>query len=297
LRQSVSGSPPGDPPYFTGIDIGSTMTKVVLIDENDHLLSVIKGPTGPEHRRLANEVMREALDKAGLSIEDVSYIVATGYGRLNVSFADRQITELSCHARGVSSLFPRARTAIDIGGQDAKCMRITNGRLIDFVMNDRCAAGTGRFLEVTAATLGIKLEDMGDMSLRATRRITVSSMCTIFAQQEVVALLSQGEEPENILAGLHDALANRVAGLARRLGLEPDVVLTGGVAKNTGMVKAITESLGCEILVPEEPLITGALGAAILAAEAYKKAAAAGEILPAKSRRLEQATFFSQEHG
>jgi predicted CoA-substrate-specific enzyme activase len=295
LKQSVSGNPPAGPLHFAGVDIGSTMTKVVLTDAHSNLLAVVKGPTGPEHRRLANEVMRQTLDRAGLSIGDISFIVATGYGRLNVPFADRQITELSCHARGVSSLFPSVRTAIDIGGQDAKCMRIANDRLVDFVMNDRCAAGTGRFLEVTAATLGIKLEDMGAMSLRATRRIGISSMCTIFAQQEVVTLLSQGEESENILASLHDALASRVAALARRLGVEPDVVLTGGVAKNVGMVKAMRESLGVEVLVPDEPLITGALGAAILAKEAYERAAAAGEILPAKSRRLEEATFFTQE--
>ena len=282
--------------YFAGVDIGSTMTKVVLMDKSGNLLSAIKGPTGPEHRQLANEVMRQALEQASLQINDISYIVATGYGRLNVPFADRQITELSCHARGVSSLFPNVRTAIDIGGQDAKCMKIANGRLTNFVMNDKCAAGTGRFLEVTAATLGIRLEDMGDISLNATKKIQISNLCTIFAQQEVVALLSHGEKPENILAGLHDALASRVAALARRLGIEPDLVLTGGVAKNIGMVRAMKESLGCEILVPEEPLLTGALGAAILAKETCVKAAAAGEALPTKSRRLEKATFFSSEH-
>ena len=282
--------------YFAGVDIGSTMTKVVLTDKAGNLLSFIKGPTGAEHRRLANEVMRQALEEAGLHIGDISYIVATGYGRLNVPFADCQITELSCHARGVSSLFPKARTAIDIGGQDAKCMRIDNGRLVDFVMNDKCAAGTGRFLEVTAAALSIRLEDMGDISLKATRRIPISNLCTIFAQQEVVALLSRGEKLENILAGLHDALASRVAALARRLGIDPDLVLTGGVAKNIGMVKAMKESLGCEVLVPEEPLLTGALGAAILAKETYMKAAAVGEALPTKSRRLEKATFFNQEY-
>jgi len=272
------------------------MTKVVLMDESNNLLSTIKGPTGPEHRQLANEVMRQALEQASLQINDISYIVATGYGRLNVPFADRQITELSCHARGVSSLFPNVRTAIDIGGQDAKCMKIANGRLTSFVMNDKCAAGTGRFLEVTAAALGIKLEDMGDISLQATKKIQISNLCTIFAQQEVVALLSRGEKLENILAGLHDALASRIAALARRLGIEPDLVLTGGVVKNTGMVRAMKESLGCEILVPEEPLLTGALGAAILAKEIYMKAAAGGEALPTKSRRLEKATFFSSEH-
>jgi predicted CoA-substrate-specific enzyme activase len=279
--------------YFAGVDIGSTMTKVVLMDKSGNLVSAIKGPTGPEHRQLANEVMRQALEQASLQIGDISYIVATGYGRFNVPFADRQITELSCHARGVSSLFPNVRTAIDIGGQDAKCMKIDDGRLISFVMNDKCAAGTGRFLEVTAATLGIKLEDMGDISLKATKKIQISSLCTIFAQQEVVALLSRGEKLENILAGLHDALASRVAALARRLGIEPDLVLTGGVAKNTGIVRAMKESLGCEIFVPQEPLLTGALGAAILAKETYMKAVVVGEALPTKSRRLEKATFFS----
>lgn len=282
--------------FFAGVDIGSTMTKVVLIDHRGNSLSFIKGPTGPEHRQLANEVMRQALKQTSLHIDDISYIIATGYGRLNVPFADRQMTELSCHARGVSSLFPNVRTAIDIGGQDAKCMKIDNGKLVSFVMNDKCAAGTGRFLEVTAATLGIKLEDMGEISLKAARKLQISNLCTIFAQQEVVSLLSRGEKLENILSGLHDALASRVATLARRLGVEPDIVLTGGVAKNTGMVKAMKQSLGCEILVPEEPLLTGALGAAILARETYMKAQAAGEPLPAKPRLLQKATFFSQEH-
>jgi len=282
--------------YFAGIDIGSTMTKVVLMDENGNLLSAIKGPTGPEHRQLANEVMQQTLEQASLQIDDISCIVATGYGRVNVPFADRQITELSCHARGVSSLFPNVRTAIDIGGQDAKCMKINNGRLTNFVMNDKCAAGTGRFLEVTAAALGIKLEDMGDISLKATKTIQISNLCTVFAQQEVIALLSRGEKLENIVAGLHDALASRIATLARRLDIEPDLVLTGGVAKNSGMVRAMKKNLGCEIFVPEEPLLTGALGAAILARETYMKAVADGETLPTKSRRLEKATFFNQEH-
>ena len=281
--------------YFAGIDIGSTMTKVMLMDQGGDSLSALKGPTGAEHRRLANEVMRQALEQAGLHIDDISFIVATGYGRLNVPFADRQITELSCHARGVANLFPAVRTAIDIGGQDAKCMKIDGGRLTDFVMNDKCAAGTGRFLEVTAAALGIKLEDMGDISLSATEKVHISNLCTIFAQQEVVALLSRDEKLENIVAGLHDALASRIATLARRLGIEPDVVLTGGVAKNSGMVRSMEQSLGCQVLVSEEPLLTGALGAAILARETYMKAVTEGEALSTKPRRLEEATFFSPE--
>jgi len=280
--------------YFAGVDIGSTMTKVAIIDATARTVASIKGPTGPEHRQLANEVMKMALEQAGLKLDDVSYVVATGYGRVNVPFADEQITELSCHARGVSSLFPNVRTAIDIGGQDAKCLKIHNGKLVDFVMNDKCAAGTGRFLEVTAATLGIRLEDMGDVSFKATKKIQLSNICTIFAQQEVVALLSRGEKVEDIIAGLHYALASRVATLARRLKIEPDVVLTGGVAKNTGIVRAMKEILGLELLVPEEPLLTGALGAAILAGENYDKAAESGKRITVKSRRLGKATFFEK---
>jgi predicted CoA-substrate-specific enzyme activase len=174
-------------------------------------------------------------------------------------------------------------------------MKIADGRLVSFVMNDKCAAGTGRFLEVTATTLGVKLDEMGDIALKATKKIQISNLCTIFAQQEMVALLSRGEKLENIVAGLHNALASRIAALARRVGVEPDLVLTGGVAKNTGMVRAMRESLGCEILVPEEPLLTGALGAAILAKEIYMKAVAAREALPVKPRHLEKATFFTEE--
>ena len=283
--------------YFAGVDIGSTMTKVVLTDTTDKILSFIKGPTGPEHRRLANEVMESALAQAGLQLDDISYIVATGYGRVNVPFADEQITELTCHASGVYQLFPNVKTAIDIGGQDAKCLKINQGKLVDFVMNDKCAAGTGRFLELTAATLGIRLEDMGDISLKSTKKIELSNICTIFAQQEVVALLSRGERVEDVVAGLHYALASRVATLARRLKIEPDVVLTGGVAKNSGIVRAMKENLGCEVLVPEEPLLTGALGAAILAREIHDKAAKNGEPLVTKPRRLDKATFFKIEGG
>jgi predicted CoA-substrate-specific enzyme activase len=278
--------------YFAGVDIGSTMTKIVLMEKNHTVLSAIKGPTGPEHRQLANEVMKMALEQASLQLDEISYVVATGYGRLNVPFADRQITELSCHARGVSSLFPDVRTAIDIGGQDAKCMKINNGKMVDFVMNDKCAAGTGRFLEIIASTLGVKVEELGDISLKSTKRLQISSICTIFAQQEVVARLSDGENLEDIIAGLHDALSSRVAGLARRLKIEPDVVLTGGVAKNAGIVEAMKKNLGCELLIPEDPLLTGALGAAILAKEYFLKAMSKGEPSLPKARRLEKATFF-----
>jgi predicted CoA-substrate-specific enzyme activase len=279
--------------YFAGVDIGSTMTKVVIMDEDEEIRSRIVGPTGAEHRRLAYKVMEEALKQADLPFDEISYVVATGYGRVNVPFADRQITELSCHAKGVLSLFPNVRIAIDIGGQDAKGMKIINGNLVDFVMNDKCAAGTGRFLEVISDALGIKVEDLGAISLRSTNKVKISSVCTIFAQQEVVSYLSEGTPLEDIVAGLHDAIAGRVVRMVRRLKIEPDVVLTGGVAKNIGVVKAVRENIGCEVLVPEDPLLSGALGAAILGKETVLKALAKGEPIPKKERRLEEATFFT----
>jgi len=279
--------------YFAGVDIGSTMTKVVIMDEDEEVCSRIVGTTGAEHRRLANKVMEEALKQANLPFNEISYVVATGYGRVNVPFADRQITELSCHTKGVSALFPNVRIAIDIGGQDAKGMKIINGNLVDFVMNDKCAAGTGRFLEVISDALGIKVEDLGSISLRSTNKVKISSVCTIFAQQEVVSYLSEGTPLEDIVAGLHDAIAGRVVRMVKRLKIEPDVVLTGGVANNIGVVKAVRENIGCEVLVPEDPLLSGALGAAILGKETVLKALAKGEPVPKKERRLEEATFFT----
>jgi predicted CoA-substrate-specific enzyme activase len=278
--------------YFAGIDLGSTMTKVVVIDENERIRARVESHTGAEHRRLANKVMEEALAQANLPFAEIDYVVATGYGRINVPFADRQITELTCHARGVASLFPSVRTALDIGGQDAKGLKIKEGKLIDFVMNDKCAAGTGRFLEVIAKALGLKLEDLGNISLKSTNRVNISNTCTIFAQQEVVSHLSEGIPLEDIVAGLHEAIASRAVGMLRRLKIEPDVVFTGGVAKNSGVVKAVRENLGGEVLVPEDPLISGALGAALLGKEITQKALEKGEAVPKKERRLAEATFF-----
>ncbi len=269
------------------------MTKVVIIDADEEIRSRVIGPTGAEHRRLANKVMREALEQANLSFDEISCVIATGYGRINVPFADRQITELTCHARGVVSLFPAVRIAIDIGGQDAKGLKINEGKLVDFVMNDRCAAGTGRFLEVIAAALGLKLEELGEVSLKSTNKAKISTTCTVFAQQEAISLISEGTPLEDIVAGLHDAIASRVVGMVRRLKIEPDVVFTGGVAKNVGVVSAMKENLGCEVFVPEEPLLTGAVGAALLGKELTLKALAKGEAIQRKERRLEEATFFN----
>jgi predicted CoA-substrate-specific enzyme activase len=278
--------------YFAGVDIGSTMTKVAIVDDDEKIVSQVISHTGAEHRRLANRVMEEALEQSGLSIDDISYVVATGYGRINVPFADKQVTELTCHARGVYRFRPSVRLAIDIGGQDSKALKIKDGKLVDFVMSDKCAAGTGRFLEVLAPTLGLRVEELGEISLKATKKVKISSTCTVFGQQEVISLLSDGEALENIVAGLHDAIASRVASMARKLKIEPDVVFTGGVAKNSGVARALGENLGCEIFIPDEPLLSGALGAALLGREMVGKALEKGEPVQHGGHRLDAATFF-----
>jgi len=283
---------PGNALYFAGIDLGSTMTKVVIIDAEGQILARVETHTGAEHRRLANKVLEQALGQAGLPFNEIAYVVATGYGRINVPFADLQITELTCHARGIMNLFPSAKTVLDIGGQDAKGLKLKDGKLTAFVMNDKCAAGTGRFLEVTARTLGIKLEDLGSISLKSRNKVKISNTCTVFAQQEIISRLSEGISLEDIVAGLHEAIASRAVGMLRQLKIEPAVVFTGGVAKNSGVIRAVRETLGSEILVPDDPLISGALGAALLGKEFVRKALEKGEAVPRKERSLTEASFY-----
>jgi len=277
--------------FFAGIDIGSAMTKAVITADMEVRASIAYH-TGAEHRRQSNKVMEEALKQAGLEFDDISFVVATGYGRINVPFADRQITELTCHTRGIASIFPNVHLGIDIGGQDAKALKIRNGKLVDFVMNDKCAAGTGRFLEVIAAALGLRVEDLGDISTKSHNRIAISSTCTVFAEQEVISRLSQGVPLEDVIAGLHDSVASRVGRMARKLKIEPDVVFTGGVARNSGVVRAIMEQLGCPVLVPKDPLLSGALGAALLARDIVIQAIEHHQPLPRGPRKLEETTFF-----
>jgi len=274
---------------FTGIDIGSTMTKVVVVDEQETVLSSVIGPTGAEHRHLALSVMDEALGKAGLSIDLIDYIVATGYGRINVPFADREITEITCHARGIRSLFPGARLVIDVGGQDSKGIKLDEkGKVANFTMNDKCAAGTGRFLEVIAETLGLELTRMGPISLTATGSVVISNMCTVFAEHEVTSHLAEGAGVPEIVAGLHEAIAGRVANMVRHLGVEPDVIFTGGGAKNSGLVKAMEEKVGLPVLIPPEPLLTGALGAALVGKDFVDRG-----VTRDHERKREGVTFFS----
>ncbi len=263
------------------------MTKAVILNEG--IIASIIGPTGPEHRRLANQVMDEALKKAAISFQSITYIVSTGYGRINVPFADKQFTEITCHAKGIVSLFPKAKTIIDIGGQDVKGIKIdATGKTIDFVMNDKCAAGTGRFIEVIADTLGVPLDKVGDLSLQSRNPAKISNICTIWAQQEVAASLAEGVPISDLLAGVHQSLADRISRMVNRLRVEEAVIVTGGGAKNKGLLKALSEQLGHKILVPEEPLITGALGAALLGKEIVEKAKQNHTLPETKERILEE---------
>jgi len=277
--------------YFAGIDIGSTMTKVVILGAGKE--SSLIRLTGPEHRKLANRVMEEALDSAGVAFSDITYIVATGYGRINVPFADRQITEITCHARGLSSLLPSAHTVVDLGGQDSKGIRIENGKVVDFVMNDKCAAGTGRFLEIIADALGVPMDELGELSLAADNPAAIGNTCTVFAEQEVISQLAGGASVPNLVAGIHQAIATRIVALVSKLKIKPEVAITGGGAKNIGLVKALEAKFGLPVRVPREPLLTGALGAALIGQQMYENAIKTGDKLVRKPRQLGEASFFS----
>lgn len=277
--------------YFAGVDIGSTMTKAVIV--SDRIEASLIGPTGPEHRKLANKVMEETLAQAGLRFDDLTYITATGYGRINVPFADKQVTEITCHARGLQSLLPTVRTVIDIGGQDSKGIKLEAGKVVDFVMNDKCAAGTGRFLEVIADALGVTLKNLGDLSLKAQKTIAISNTCTVFAEHEVISQLAGGASVNDLIAGIHDAIAARVYSMVKKLKIEQDVAVTGGGAKNIGLVRALEGRFGFSLLVPPEPLITGALGAALVGKEIYENAVLNGKDVQRSGQGLTEATFFS----
>jgi len=260
--------PRGSGRLAAGLDAGSTTIKAVLLDEAGRILGFTILPTGADSREVSRQALRQVLARAGAGEEDLAYLVATGYGRDIAEAAQETVTEITCHARGVHALVDSVRTIIDIGGQDSKAIRVNGqGRVQDFAMNDKCAAGTGRFLEVMGRALGIPLDRMGECGLRSARRVHVSSMCTVFAESEVVSLVARGERVEDIVNGIHRAIADRVAGLAARVGLEAPMAITGGVAKNQGVVRALEERLSTALAIPEEPQITGAFGAALIARE------------------------------
>jgi len=248
-----------------GIDIGSLSSEAVILKDGE-IISYSIVPTGADTQRAAGACMQEALEMAHLKLEDISATVATGYGRISVPFATKTITEITCHARGAHQLFPSARTVIDMGGQDSKVISIdTDGRVLDFVMNDKCAAGTGRFLEVMAGALEVELVEMGERSIRAKNGVVISSMCTVFAESEVISLIARGCSKNDIIRGLHEAISKRIFTMAGKLRIEKPIAMTGGVAKNRGIVDALGRFLKSAIHVPEEPQIVGALGAALSA--------------------------------
>jgi predicted CoA-substrate-specific enzyme activase len=249
-----------------GIDGGSRAIKVVLLDggRGEVLASGVRDQ-GIAHDRLARELFEELLQAAGLARPDVARVVATGYTRNAITFADTTITEITCHAVGVRHLVPGAATVVEIGGQDSKLLRLSeDGTVRDFAMNDRCAAGTGRFLEVVASRLGAGLETLGELAGAATSPAPISSMCVVFAETEIIGLLASGAPPADIVAGVQASIASRVAAMLGRDAIPP-VVFTGGVAMIPGMAQALGAALRMPVTVAPEPQMTGALGAAILA--------------------------------
>jgi len=253
--------------YVAGVDIGSAFSKAVIMAENKIIAYQVK-PSGGNYKRAAEQVTKGALTKAKLSLKNIDYVAATGYGAANVSFSRETASDISCLARGVHYLFPTARTAIDVGGQFTRVFKLDDrGRPTAFLLSEKCAAGSGRFLQVIAKVLQIDLEDIGELSLKSRNRVDFNTGCAVFAESEAVSRIAEGAAKEDILAGVHRALAAKVQTMVERLGVEPDCALVGGGAKDIGLVKSIEESLGCRLLVPDEPQIVAALGAALLAGE------------------------------
>jgi predicted CoA-substrate-specific enzyme activase len=256
---------------FLGIDIGSSSSKAVILDQElkqlaNTVVNTGTGTQGPE------KAVASALLQAGLEREQILRTVVTGYGRMTYENADKQITEITCHGKGVAFLVPAARTVIDIGGQDAKVIRLNEtGGIENFVMNDKCAAGTGRFLEVMARILDCGIEELAALAEKATEEVNISSTCTVFAESEIISQLATGAKKENVARGAHKSVAKRVAGLASRIGVKPEITMTGGVALNKGVVEALEKELGAPITVIENPQSAGALGAALYAAELETK--------------------------
>ncbi len=249
--------------YTLGIDVGSTASKCIVIKNGKEIMgkSLINFGTGTSGPMRAIE---KILKETNLSMENMSSFVATGYGRNFVEEINFQMSELSCHALGAHFLFPNARTVIDIGGQDAKALNISEtGMLINFVMNDKCAAGTGRFLDVMSRILEVDISELGSCSLLSTEKINISSTCTVFAESEVISQLSQNKNRNDIIKGIHRAVAGRVAGLVKRIGIKSDVVITGGLSSNSGLVGELEIELGCKIYTSPLAPFAGALGAAL----------------------------------
>ncbi len=256
-------------PYYLGLDVGSLSCDAVLIDDAMRLVAWSVLPTGARNMDAIQRARDQVLQKAHIREDDLGAVIATGYGRNRVEGRLASVTEITCHARGIQHLMPGTDVLVDVGGQDSKAIRLEqDGRVANFVMNDKCAAGTGRFLEAMARALDVEVSSLGGMDAGATGNLTLSSMCTVFAESEVVSLIAEGTDEREIVRGLHRAIAARVQSLVQRVasdlaGLR--VAMSGGVARNPGAVRALSDALGSEIAVPPEPDIVGALGAALIA--------------------------------
>ena len=251
-----------------GIDVGSITTKAAVAKDGVVIADKVVS-TGYNAQFAGEKVFDEILKENGIDRAVVEKIISTGYGRNSVAFAEKAVTEITCHAAGAFYLDPEVRSVIDIGGQDSKAIAVNDsGSPLDFAMNDKCAAGTGSFLEVMARSLEIDLDHFGDWSLKAQQPSSISSLCTVFAESEVISLISKGEKRENIIAGIHEAIAARVVAMANRVGFKTRIMMTGGVAKNIGVVRALERKIGEKIEVSEKSQVTGAIGAAIIAQRA-----------------------------
>ena len=248
-----------------GVDIGSLATKVVLLDDNK-LVDYRVDRSTYDFKRIGHNLFDDILEKNNLKSSDV-YVMSTGYGRNSIDIADDRITEITAHARGTQYFFPEVHSVIDIGGQDSKAIVISKktGKVIDFQMNDKCAAGTGRFLEVMAHALEVPIEEIGTFALKSNNPAAISSTCTVFAESEVISLFAKGTSKEDIASGIHKSIARRVAGMAKRIGVAPQLAFCGGVAKNNAVKKYLEGELGFDIVRPEHPQLTGAIGAALIA--------------------------------
>lgn len=258
--------------FAGGVDVGSTQTKAVVLNEEREIVGRALILTGANVSKAAEKAFTKVVEDYGISREAVTYVVGTGYGRYKVTFGDAQITEISCHAKGAHLLFPSTRTVIDMGGQDTKAIKVgPGGEVLDFSMNDKCAAGTGRFLTAAAEVAGLSLDDIGEVSLKAKGRVRLSSVCTVFVESDIMSYLAQGLKIEDILNGVHSAIAARTVSLLRRVGMEEEVTFTGGVSRNIGMVRALEEKLGVGLNVSPEAHFMGAIGAALFALERAEK--------------------------
>jgi (R)-2-hydroxyacyl-CoA dehydratese activating ATPase len=263
-----------------GVDVGSTQTKAVVVDSAGGIIGRALIDTGANVVLAAENAFELALQQAGVGREHVAYVVGTGYGRYKVQFGDTQITEIACHARGAAQMFPATRTVVDMGGQDTKAIRLgERGDVLDFCMNDKCAAGTGRFLQSAAAALELDLAELGPTALRGRRPVPISTTCTVFAESEVLSWLARGRRIEDILLGVHRSIAQRSVGLMRRVGVEEEIAFTGGVTRNTAMVSVLEELLGTKLRISEDSHYMGALGAALFALERVRAGATAGSVV------------------